>query len=200
MAEAFKAAGNDVKFEIAAEGSSTAFPALANGTAQIGMSSRKAKDDEITFCKTKGVFLKQHKACYDMMAVIVNKNNPIADLSEAQVAKLFTGGVKDWSEVGGRPGADFGLHPEHLVRHLQGLAEAGHGWPRLRLELPEDGGQRADRGRSLQEPERRRLCRPRLHQQAGHQGRHHRRHGADGGEREEIPVFPPVLLLRAGQA
>ena len=105
LAEAFKAAGNNVKFEIAAEGSSTAFPALANGTAQIGMSSRKAKSDEITFCKTKGIFLKSHTACYDMMAVIVNKNNPIANLTKAQVAKLFTGSIKDWSEVGGRPGA-----------------------------------------------------------------------------------------------
>ena len=46
LAEGFKAAGNTgVKFEIAAEGSTTAFPALANGTAQIGMSSRKVKDE-----------------------------------------------------------------------------------------------------------------------------------------------------------
>ncbi|MEI7929245.1 MAG: substrate-binding domain-containing protein, partial [Verrucomicrobiales bacterium] len=43
LAESFKAKHPGVKFEIAAEGSATAFPALANGTAQIGMSSRKAK-------------------------------------------------------------------------------------------------------------------------------------------------------------
>jgi len=48
LAESFKAKHPGVKFEIAAEGSSTAFPALANGTAQIGMSSRKAKSEEIT--------------------------------------------------------------------------------------------------------------------------------------------------------
>ena len=105
MAEAFKSAGNAVKFEIAAEGSATAFPALAGGTAQIGMSSRQIKDEERTLCKTKGVFLKEHKACYDMIVVVVNKNNPIDNLTPAQVSKLFTGGVKDWSEVGGRPGA-----------------------------------------------------------------------------------------------
>ena len=104
LAEAFKAAGHDVKFEIAAEGSATAFPALANGTAQIGMSSRKIKDEERTLGKTKGVFLKEHTACYDMIVVIVNKNNPVANLTAAQVSKLFTGAVKDWSEVGGRPG------------------------------------------------------------------------------------------------
>ena len=105
LAEAFKAAGNSgVKFEIAAEGSTTAFPALANGTAQLGMSSRKVKDDERTFCRTKGVYLKEHEICYDMICVIVNKNSPVSKLSKDQVAKIFTGQIKDWSEVGGAPG------------------------------------------------------------------------------------------------
>lgn len=105
LSESFKAAGNkSVKFEIAAEGSTTAFPALANGTAQIGMSSRKVKDDERTFCKTKGVYLKEHPICRDMLVVIVNKNSPVSSLTKAQVAKVFTGQIKDWSELGGAPG------------------------------------------------------------------------------------------------
>lgn len=105
LAEAFKAAGNKgVKFEIAAEGSSTAFPALANGTAQLGMSSRKIKEDERTMCKTKGVYVKEHPVCHDMIVVIVNKNSPLTNLTKAQVAKIFTGQIKDWSEVGGTPG------------------------------------------------------------------------------------------------
>lgn len=105
LAEAFKAAGNKgVKFEIAAEGSSTAFPALANGTAQLGMSSRKIKEDERTMCKTKGVYIKEHPVCHDMIVVIVNKNSPLTNLTKAQVAKIFTGQIKDWSEVGGTPG------------------------------------------------------------------------------------------------
>ncbi len=105
LAEAFKAAGNKgVKFEIAAEGSTTAFPALANGTAQIGMSSRKVKDDERTFCKTKGVYIKEHPICRDMLVVVVNKNSPVSNLTKAQVAKIFTGQITDWSELGGAPG------------------------------------------------------------------------------------------------
>lgn len=105
LAEAFKAAGNKgVKFEIAAEGSSTAFPALANGTAQLGMSSRKIKEDERTMCKTKGVYIKEHPVCHDMLVVIVNKNSPLTNLTKAQVAKIFTGQIKDWAEVGGTPG------------------------------------------------------------------------------------------------
>ena len=104
LAESFKSKNGGVKFEIAAEGSSTAFPALANGTAQIGMSSRKAKPEEITAARAKGIKLKEVEACHDMIVVIVNKGNPLKALTKDQVAKIFTGQVKDWSEVGGAPG------------------------------------------------------------------------------------------------
>lgn len=104
LAEGFKKQGGGVSFNIAAEGSSTAFTNLAAGTAEIGMSSRKVKDDERTFCKTKGVFLKEHELAWDMIAVVVNKNNPVAGLTKKQVQGIFTGAIKDWSEVGGTPG------------------------------------------------------------------------------------------------
>jgi phosphate transport system substrate-binding protein len=104
LAEGFKSKNGGVKFEIAAEGSSTAFPALANGTAQIGMSSRKAKSEEITAARAKGIKLNEVEVCHDMLVVIVNKSNPLKSLTADQVAKIFTGAVKDWSEVGGAPG------------------------------------------------------------------------------------------------
>jgi phosphate transport system substrate-binding protein len=104
LAEGFSAKNPGVKFEIAAEGSSTAFPALANGTAQIGMSSRKAKPEEITAARAKGIVLNEVVVCHDMLAVIVNKSSKIKNLKKDQVAKIFTGAVKDWSEVGGAPG------------------------------------------------------------------------------------------------
>jgi phosphate transport system substrate-binding protein len=104
LAESFSSKNKGVKFDIAAEGSSTAFPALANGTAHIGMSSRKAKPEEITAARAKGIKLKEVEACHDMIVVITNKSNPIKALTKDQVAKIFTGQVKDWSEVGGTPG------------------------------------------------------------------------------------------------
>ena len=104
LKEAFVAKNPGVKFEIAAEGSSTAFPALANGTAQIGMSSRKAKPEEITNARAKGIKLNEVEACHDMIVVVVNKGNKLKSLTKDQVAKIFTGAVKDWSEVGGAPG------------------------------------------------------------------------------------------------
>ncbi len=104
LAESFKKKAGGASFDIAAEGSSTAFTNLAAGTAEIGMSSRKVKDDERTFCKTKGVFIKEHALAWDMIAVVVNKNNPVAGLTKKQIAGIFTGAIKDWSEVGGTPG------------------------------------------------------------------------------------------------
>ncbi len=103
-AEAFKKQGGGVSFDIAAEGSTTAFTNLSAGTAEIGMSSRKVKDDERTFAKTKGVFLKEYNIAWDMIAVVVNKNNPVQNLSKKQIAGIFSGAIKDWSEVGGTPG------------------------------------------------------------------------------------------------
>jgi len=52
LAESFKKTGGKVSFDIAAEGSSTAFTNLASGTAEIGMSSRKVKADEKTLCRS----------------------------------------------------------------------------------------------------------------------------------------------------
>lgn len=139
LAEGFKAAGNKgVKFEIAAEGSSTAFPALANGTAQIGMSSRKIKDDERTYCRTKGVYLKEHPICHDMLCVIVNKNSPLAKLSKDQVAKIFTGQIKDWSEIGGAPGK-ISIYTRNTssgtYKDWQKLAMGGRDYPSSSLKM-----------------------------------------------------------------
>lgn len=139
LAEAFKAAGHkDVKFEIAAEGSSTAFPALANGTAQLGMSSRKIKDDERTMCRTKGVYIKEHPICHDMISVIVNKNCPISSLTKDQVAKIFTGQVKDWSEIGGTPGK-ISLYTRNTssgtYKDWQKLAMGGRDYPSSSLKM-----------------------------------------------------------------
>lgn len=104
-AEGFKKqGGSGVSFDVAAEGSTTAFTNLAAGTAEIGMSSRKVKEDERTFAKTKGVFLKEYNVAWDMIAVVVNKSNPVQTLTKKQIAGIFTGAIKDWSEVGGTPG------------------------------------------------------------------------------------------------
>jgi len=104
LAEEYKAQHPGVSFEIAAEGSTTGIAAIIDGTAQVGMSSRRAKPTEMSAATAKGVTLKPIVVAYDGMAVIVNAGSPIAKLTLRQVEQIFTGDVTDWSAVGGKPG------------------------------------------------------------------------------------------------
>src|SRR5471030_2453379 len=104
LAEAFKAQHPDVTFDIAAEGSTTGIAAIIDGTAQIGMSSRRAKPAEVGAASGKGVNMKPTIVAYDGIAVILNSANPIKGLTKKQVEQIFTGDVTDWSAVGGNAG------------------------------------------------------------------------------------------------
>jgi len=104
LKEAYVAAGNKTDFEIAAEGSSQAFTNLLAGTANIGMSSRDAKEEEKNKFTAKGQKLVEHVAGWDMIAVVVNKKNGVRNLTLKQIEGIFTGDIKDWSEVGGAAG------------------------------------------------------------------------------------------------
>src|SRR3989440_6327249 len=104
LAEEFKAQHPGTTFNIAAEGSTTGIAAIIDGTAQIGMSSRPTKPEEIAAAKAKGVNFKETIVAYDGIAVIVNAANPIKALTKKQVEQIFTGDVTDWSAVGGSGG------------------------------------------------------------------------------------------------
>src|SRR5881396_3310735 len=104
LAEAFKALHPDTTFDIAAEGSTTGIAAIIDGTAQIGMSSRRAKSSEVGAAAGKGKNMKPTIVAYDGIAVIVNAANPIKGLTKKQVEQIFTGDVTDWSAVGGSGG------------------------------------------------------------------------------------------------
>jgi phosphate transport system substrate-binding protein len=104
LAEQFKAQHPGTTFDIAAEGSTTGIAAIIDGTAQIGMSSRRAKPAEVGAASAKSVHLKPTIVAYDGIAVIVNSANPIKSLTKKQVEQIFTGEVADWSAVGGSGG------------------------------------------------------------------------------------------------
>ena len=104
LAEQFKAQHPETTFDIAAEGSTTGIAAIIDGTAQIGMSSRRAKPAEVGAASAKGVQMKPTIVAYDGIAVIVNSGNPIKSLTKKQVEQIFTGEVTDWSAVGGSGG------------------------------------------------------------------------------------------------
>jgi phosphate transport system substrate-binding protein len=104
LAEDYKARNAGIAFEIAAEGSTTGIAAIIDSTAQIGMSSRRAKPTEVSAGSAKGVTLKPTIVAYDGIGVIVNADNPIGALTKRQVEQIFTGDITDWSQVGGAAG------------------------------------------------------------------------------------------------
>src|SRR5471032_2783525 len=84
LAEAYKSAHPGVSFEIAAEGSTTGITAIIDGTAQIGMASRRATATEMSAAQAKGVTMKPTIVAYDGIIVIVNVNSPISALTKHQ--------------------------------------------------------------------------------------------------------------------
>lgn len=104
LAEEYKARHPGVSFEIAAEGSTTGIAAIIDGTAQIGMSSRRAKTTEVSAASAKGVSMKPLIVAFDGIGIVVNAGNPIAGLTKRQIEQIFTGDVTDWSAVGGNAG------------------------------------------------------------------------------------------------
>jgi len=85
-------------------GSGTGLSSLISGTCDIAMSSRNIKEKEIALAKQKGVNPNEIKVALDGLAVVVNPNNPVSQLTVDQLAAIFTGKVTNWKEVGGKDG------------------------------------------------------------------------------------------------
>src|SRR5207249_8527981 len=77
LAEQFKSQHPGTTFDIAADGSTTGIAAIIDGTAQIGMSSRRAKSSEIGAASAKGVNMKPTIVDYEGIVVIINAGNPV---------------------------------------------------------------------------------------------------------------------------
>jgi glucose/mannose transport system substrate-binding protein len=110
-------AGGQVTFEIQAHGSSTAFADLAAGKADIGMSSRQIKPDEVQQCTSAGLGnllspASENILGLDAIAVLVNKSNPLASITKQQLADIFSGKITDWSQMGGNPGPIYLYAPD----------------------------------------------------------------------------------------
>ena len=95
LGEAFTEANPDVNFTYNPTGSGSGITAVSEGRCDIGLSSRNLKDEEAA----KG--LKATVLALDGIAVIVNPENPISELSLEQIAKIYTGEITNWSKLGG---------------------------------------------------------------------------------------------------
>ena len=96
LSESYMAANKDVTVNYNPTGSGSGITAVKEGTCDIGLSSRALKDGE------KAGGLKETVLAYDGIAIIVHPDNPVSDLSIEQIAKLYTGEITNWKDVGGK--------------------------------------------------------------------------------------------------
>ena len=95
LGESFMEANKGTTFTYNPTGSGSGIQAVSEGRCDIGLSSRALKDDE----KASG--LKETIVALDGIAIIVNPQNPVKDLSLEQIAKIYTGEITNWKDVGG---------------------------------------------------------------------------------------------------
>lgn len=98
LGEAFEADNSGITFTYNPTGSGSGISAVAGKTCDIGLSSRYLKEEE----KAKG--LEETIVAIDGIAVVVNPENAVDDLSVEQIAEIYTGKITNWSEVGGNDG------------------------------------------------------------------------------------------------
>ena len=95
LGESFMAANKDVKFTYNPTGSGSGIQAVTEGRCDVGLSSRALKDDE----KASG--LVETVLAYDGIAIVVSPENPVSDLDVDTIAKIYTGEITNWKDVGG---------------------------------------------------------------------------------------------------
>lgn len=93
LTEAFMAENPDVSITYDPTGSGAGITAVTNGTTDIGLASRSLNEDETGLTETAFAL--------DGIAIIVNPENPVADLTMEQIKGLADGTITNWSEVGG---------------------------------------------------------------------------------------------------
>jgi len=100
-AEKYQGDHPEVSISVTGGGSGTGIAALINGTVDIANASRQIKSEEIDEAKANGVDPLEHIIARDAIAVIVNPQNPVQQLTLQQISDIYSGKISNWKEVGG---------------------------------------------------------------------------------------------------
>lgn len=88
--------------QVSGGGSGTGIAALINGTTDIANASRPIRDSERrTIAQRRGSEPREYRVALDALAVYVHQNNPLRSLSVTDLARIYRGEVRNWSELGG---------------------------------------------------------------------------------------------------
>lgn len=100
-AERYQTLRPDVRLSVTGGGSGTGITSLINGTVDIANASRAIKQEEIEAAEANGIEPVEHVIARDAIAVIVNPQNPVDELTLDQISRIYKGEITNWQEVGG---------------------------------------------------------------------------------------------------
>lgn len=100
-AEAYRDVEPSVSIAVTGGGSGTGIAALINGTVDIANASRQIKEKEYEAARANGIEPVEFTVAIDALAIVVNLENPVSELTIRQLADIYTGRITNWQEVGG---------------------------------------------------------------------------------------------------
>lgn len=100
-AEKYQGDHPDVRISVTGGGSGTGIASLINGTVGIANASRQIKSEEVEQARANGIDPVEHIIARDAIAVIVNPENPVSQLTLQQISDIYSGRIANWMEIGG---------------------------------------------------------------------------------------------------
>ena len=100
-AEMFMRAKSGTSVTVTGGGSGVGISALIEGTTDIAQSSRAIKFDEKQKMQEGGKTVREVVVAYDALAIVINPQNKVSNLTREQLEGIFTGRIKNWKDVGG---------------------------------------------------------------------------------------------------
>jgi phosphate transport system substrate-binding protein len=100
-AEVYMQSHGDADISVRGGGSGVGIASLLDGSCDIADSSRAIKDTELDKAVSNGKDIKANIIAMDGIAVVVNSANTVSTLTKQQLKDIYTGKIKNWSELGG---------------------------------------------------------------------------------------------------
>ncbi|MEO8355108.1 MAG: phosphate ABC transporter substrate-binding protein [Chloroflexota bacterium] len=100
-AEKYQSDHPNIRISVTGGGSGTGIASLVNGTVDLANASRQIKQEEVDDARANGIEPVEHIIARDAIAVIVNPENPVNELTLQQISDIYSGEIANWQDVGG---------------------------------------------------------------------------------------------------
>lgn len=138
IAEKYMGENRKARIAVTGGGSGVGISSLINKTTDIAMASRNIKEKELKLAKERGINVDEIVVGYDGITIIANKENPVKDIDDKTLGKVFRGEITNWKELGGEDAtivvlsrdSSSGTHEffkEHIVRENNSNSKQEYG-------------------------------------------------------------------------